>query len=199
MGIDDDVVLPLPARVAPVRHARSTLIIASIQTVRNRGLFDEYERALEPEHKDALLNAIAGTWIPLEVALAHYRACDTLGLAPEQQYINGRGTFDGARGTLLGTAVRMARGAGITPWNAFALSQRFWQRGLDGGAVGVVRVGPKDAQVTILECGLVASPYFRNGFRGLVASLIELFCVRAYVTERKAKRPSSLEMRVQWA
>jgi hypothetical protein len=199
MGIDDEVVLELPPRVSPVRHARSTLIIASIQTLRNRGLFEEYDRTVPPEHRETLLGAIAGTWIPLVAALAHYKTCDTFGLAPEQQYINGRGTFDGARGTILGTAVRMARGAGITPWNALVLSQRFWLRGLDGGGVRVLREGPKDAHVTIVECGLVQSPYFRNGFRGLTAGIMELFCTRSYVTERKARRPNSLEMRIQWA
>lgn len=188
----------MPARITPVKHVRSTLIMASIESVRKRGQFAEYERALAPAHKDALLHAIAATWLPIEAALAHYAACDALGLSPDQQYQAGRSTFEGSRGTILGTAVRMARGAGITPWNALPLIDRFWARGLDGGAVSVVRVGPKDAHVDVQQCALFVSPYFKNGLRGLFAALIELFCMRAYVTERRGTA-NSVSYRLQWA
>lgn len=173
--------------------------MASIATVRRRGVFEAYERALPAQYKEALLGAIAATWIPLEVAHAHYAACDSLGLTPEQQAQAGRGTFDGARGTILGTAVRLARGAGMTPWAACGMLQRFWDRGFDGGGVAVRRAGPKDAHVSLVQCSIVASPYFRNGLRGLLAALMELFCTRAYVTDRRPPGVDSLSFRLQWA
>jgi len=172
--------------------------MASIASVRQRGRFADYERALAPEHKETLLGAVAATWIPLDAAAAHYAACDSLGLSPEQQAQAGRSTFDGARGTILGTAVRMARGAGVTPWRALPLLQRFWDRGVDGGGVSVVRTGPKDANVQLVQCPLLPSPYFRHGLRGLLGALVELFCMRAYATERR-HGPTSVEYRVQWA
>jgi hypothetical protein len=195
---NEDVVLALPARVTPVRNVRSTLILASIESIRKRGQFDVYVAALAPEHKETLLHMIAATWLPLQVALAHYAACDTLGLTHEQAVQSGRSTFEGSRGTLLGTAVRMAKGAGITPWNLWPISQRFWDRGCDGAAVGVVRAGPKDAHITVVECPLFVSPYFRHGLRGMLAGLTELFCERAYVTERR-HRGNMVEYRAQWA
>lgn len=191
--------LAFPARIVPATHARSTLLMASIESVRKRGLFDEYERALDPQHKPALLGAIAGTWLDLEVAHAHYAACDTLGMSADQQVQVGRSTFEGARSTLLGTAVRMARGAGVTPWQHMPLFQRFWDRGFDGGGLSVTRVGPKDAHVTIVACSLLASPYFRNGLRGLAASLVELLASHAYVTEHRHATSDAVTMRVQWA
>jgi hypothetical protein len=196
---DPKVVLALPAHVPPARHARSTLILASIGTVKLRNLFAEYERALPEQYKETILGAIAATWIPIDAAVAHYTTCDTLGLSTEQQVLNGRSTFDHARGTLLGTAVRMARGAGITPWSALPMLQRFWDRGFDGGAVTVTRVGPKDAHTTLVQCPTAVSPYFRNGLRGLLAAIIELSCTKAYVTERRRATPTSLSFRVQWA
>jgi hypothetical protein len=196
---DANVVLPFPARVHPVTHARSTLMIASIATVRQKNLFPEYERALPEQYKETLLGAIAATWIPIDAALAHYTACDSLGLSTEQQVHSGRSTFDGARGTLLGTAVQVARGVGITPWNELPLLQRFWDRGFDGGGVSVVRAGPKDAHVSLVQCAVAASPYFRNGLRGLLASMMELTCSKAYVTDRRRPTATSLSFRVQWA
>ena len=190
--------LALPTKVQPARNARSTLILASITTLKKRGLFDEYVRALSDEHRDTLLQAVAATWLPLPAAAAHYAACDTLGLDAEQQASSGRSTFDESRGTILGTAVRMAKSAGMTPWQGFALLQRFWDRGFDGGGVGVTRVGPKDAHVTVVQCTLVTSPYFRHGLRGLLGALAELFCLRVYVVEKRASS-SSVTFHVQWA
>jgi hypothetical protein len=194
----EDVVLAFPSAIRPLRHVRSTLILASIESIRKSERFEEYELALPPEHRGAVLGAIAATWLPIDVALAHYSACDALGLSADQQVQAGHKTFLGARPTLLGTAVALARTAGFTPWQAFPLYQRFWERGMDGGGLSVVRVGPKDAHITIVECGLVASAYFRNGLRGLCASLTQLFCARAYVTERSHASDGTLVLRVQW-
>jgi hypothetical protein len=197
--LTDDVILAFPSPIRPMRHLRSTLIMASVASLKKAGRFEAYQQALAREHREAVLGAIAATWLPLEVALAHYAACDALGLSVEQQVQAGRGTFTGARPTLLGTAVALARTAGFTPWQAFPLYQRFWDRGCDGGGVTVVQVGPKDAHITIVQVPLMASAYFRNGLRGLCAGLTELFCQRAYVTERSHATPGTLAVRVQWA
>jgi hypothetical protein len=194
-----DVVLALPSPLKPVRHLRSTLLLSSIESVRGRGRFEDYERALAPEHKETLLRAVAATWISLDAANAHYAACDALKLSPEQQVLAGRGTFDGARDTLMGTALGMARTAGVTPWHVMPMLQRIWDRGCDGGGVTAVRAGPKDAHIDIVQCALFVSPYMRNGMRGLVAGIVELFCTRAYVTERRPYGAASVHYRVQWA
>jgi hypothetical protein len=112
-GMPLEVVLPLPRPLEPVRHLRSTLLRSSIESVRSRGRFDDYERALAPAHKETLLRAVAATWIAVDAANAHYAACDALGLSPEQQVLAGRGTFDGARDTLMGTALG-PRPVGVT-------------------------------------------------------------------------------------
>jgi hypothetical protein len=197
--MSEDVVLPFPASVRPVRGVRSTLVQASIESVRRRGRFDDYERAVPAAHKDALLRAVAGMWISLDAGKAHYAACDSLGLSSDQQVLAGRSTFDGARSTLLGTAVGLARGAGVNPWQVLPMLQRMWDRGVDGGGIMVVRTGPKDAHVDVVQCELLASPYMRNGLRGLVAAILELFCSRAYVTERRPCGAASVYYRVQWA
>jgi hypothetical protein len=147
-----------------------------------------------------LLTAVAGTWIPMDVAVSHYEACDALGLAVDQQVANGRATFDKTSGTLLGTVIRMAKEAGVTPWNVIPHYQRFWERGYDGGGLAVYRLGPKEAVMEIVQVRLLDSRYYRNAVRGLTTGLTELFARKAYISEKPgARTPGSIALRMQWA
>lgn len=173
--------------------------MSSIAVVRGSGRFDEYVAQLSPEMREPLLEAVAGTWIPMNVALAHYVACDALAFSTEQAVANGRATFDRTSGTLLGTMIRMAREAGVTPWTVFPHFQRFWERGYDGGGVSVVKTGPKEARIELVQVPLLASRYYRGALRGLVTAVVELFCRRAFLAERAGPTHSGIALRAQWA
>lgn len=192
------IVLPFPVPIVPMRSVRSTILIASIGVIRDAGKLEAYTKALAPEHRENLLGAIAGTWIPMTGALAHYAACDTLGFSVPVEQTNGGATFKQIGTTLLGTAIRLAREAGVTPWTVFPHLQRFWLRGYDGGGLQLTQTGPKTAELRVVECPLVVSRYFRNAFRGLSVGLIELFARKAYAIERE-RRSGTITLRLEWA
>jgi hypothetical protein len=196
-----EVILDFPVPCPPVRHMRSTLIVGSIAAIRAAGHFGAYEAALEPVHRDALIHSVAGIWIPIDVTRAHYRACDSLGLSPEAAATLGRSTFDRTGGTMFGTILRLAKGAGVTPWTLLPQLQRFWDRGNDGGGIRAVKLGPKEARLELIQCPLCEHPYYRHALRGLLQGVLELFCKRAYMQElpppRRAK--DSVAHRAQWA
>jgi hypothetical protein len=175
-----ETVLPFPDRIVPVRHARSTVLLGSIASIRESGRFERYAASIVPEHRDALLQAVAGTWIRVEVARSHYSACDSLGLSPEQEVDLGRGIFRRTGDTMFGTVIRLAKGAGATPWTLLPQLQRFWERGYDGGGLCVQKLGPKEARIELVQCSIVESRYFRNAVRGLVGCILQLFCTRVY-------------------
>jgi hypothetical protein len=196
----EDTILALPAPVHAMRHARSTVLLGSLAVLRAAGKFDAYAALLPGPHRDILLNMVAGSWIPVEVAFSHYEACDGLGFSADQQAANGRSVFDRTSGTLLGTMIRMAREAGVSPWTVLPHFQRYWERGYDGGGVGVFRTGPKEARLEIVHVRLVDARYYRNALRGLITGIVELFCTKAYVVERPgARAPGTMTMRLQWA
>ena len=146
------------------------------------------------------IGAVPGTWIPIEVAFAHYEVCESLGLPTERQIANGRAMFDKMRGIFLGTMVQMARESGVTPWTVCPLLQRFWERGYDGGGISVTKIGPKEARMELVQFRLGDSLYYRNALRGLLMGVLELFCQKAYVTELPRRRaPASVVVRAQWA
>lgn len=194
-----EVILAFPAHAVATRAIRSTLILGSVASLRAAGYYDAYCRALDPAHRDAILQAVAGVWLPLEAALAHYRAGDALGLSSDAIAKLGAATFERVQGTLMGTVLRMANGAGVTPWTVMPHLQRFWDRAYQGGALQVTRLGPKDAQLEVARCAFADTHYFRQAIRGLTASVLALFCQKVYVHEPAGARAAgAMALHAQW-
>src|SRR5690349_21822232 len=82
---DAQVIVPFPPTIEAVRHVRSTLILSSLAVLRERGLQGAYLAELPLAYHGAILEAVAGAWMPIDVGLAHYVACDALGLPTEVQ------------------------------------------------------------------------------------------------------------------
>lgn len=196
---ENEVILPFPARTHPVRAIRSTVIVGSFAVLRERGLFDAYAAALPAESREILVHMVAAAWIPMDLAMTHYAACDSLDLPPDTIAEMGRGVFDRIRGTLLGTTVRMARGAGVTPWTVLPHLQRFWDRAYQGGGLSVIKVGPKEARGEVVQARLCDSIYFRHALRGLLVGVLELFCQKAYVSLLPVRASASIAYQMQWA
>ncbi len=195
-----EVVLAFPTTCVPVRHARSTILLGSIAALRHAGHFERYAAALPTEHREGLLQAVAGTWIPVEVARSHYRACEALNLGSDAEVELGRAVFQRTGDTMFGTVIRLAKGAGVTPWTLLPHLQRFWERGYDGGGISVSRLGPKESRIDLAQCSLAESRYFRNAVRGLFCTVLQLFCTRAYMQETPGPRQGGcIHIRAQWA
>jgi hypothetical protein len=192
------VVLPFPAHVGPLRELRSTVIVGSITVLRAAGHFERYEASLPAEARQALLHPVAGAWVPLELGLTHYTACDALGLAPDEATAAGRAIFDRLRGTLLGTMVRMAQGVGATPWTVLPHIQRFWDRVYKGGGLQVVKTGPKEARAEAIQVRVCDSPYYRYALCGVLQGVLGLCSQKAYVSVLAERRAAGVAYRLQW-
>ncbi|MGO8997106.1 MAG: hypothetical protein ACLQVI_27640 [Polyangiaceae bacterium] len=191
----------LPREKVPTAWGvRSTLIASSIRCLRDHGLYDDYVARVDPGWRETLLEAVAGVWLPIDAGLAHYGACEALGLSSAEQVEIGREVGDRIQGTFLASMVRAAKGAGMTPWNALPFTGKLYERLFEGGGVRVVKVGPKEARCAVTANPLVGLGYFRNGFRGLYQVAIELFCAKAYVTDvPKSSSGMACEFKIAWA
>ena len=200
MPVQEEIFVPFPAPTLPLRHMRSTVLLGSIDVIRESPHWDDYVRALEAPYRETLLTTVAASWVPISTAAAHYRACDLLALSVEEQVANGRKTFARAGGVIFGTVMKMAKEVGVTPWTLMAQFPRFWARSYDGGGVQVRKVGPKEAYVDVIRAPLFESRYHRNAVRGVIVSSIDLFCTKGYMTQRLgATIPDGVAYRVQWA
>lgn len=199
---EGEVFLPLPAprsKLAPTSQFRSTWIVSSQNALRHRGLFDQYLSLLPAQHRETLAIAIVGAWMNIDVARAHYEACDALSLPASEQLEIGKTVSRYLDNTLLATAIRLARTTGATVWTPLSQLHRLWDRMFVGGGVCVFKAGPKEARIEFHECTLAPISYFRSGLRGVLLGVGEHFTTKVYVNEiPRVSSGTSVVFRASW-
>jgi hypothetical protein len=203
-GSGTEVFVPFrapPQKLGVCARVRTTLIVSSLQSLRKRDLFPRYMELLPDEHHTTVRSMIAGQWVPMRVAEAHYDACDALGIDRREVNAIGREVGDRIEGTFLATMVRMAGSVGATPWTAISYVDRLYDRVFaGGGGAGVYKLGPKDAEFHFVGVPLCRIPYFRSAMAGVVEVGVELFCSKAYAKEvPDASPPMGAVLHVAWA
>lgn len=198
-----ELLVPFPdeeAILGVATEVRSTLIASSITSLRRNGHFERYEPQLAEEHREVVLSAVAGVWLPMAAARAHYLACETLGLSTHEQLKIGAEVSHKIHQTLLGVVVRMARQAGVTPWPLLSRGNQMYGRLFrGGGGLRVLRCGPKEARADLTGIPLLAIPYFRHALRGIYLGAVSLFCMQAYAHEiPRESTATRIALRVSW-
>jgi hypothetical protein len=188
------------SRVPLASHFRSTWLSSSLNALRERNHFDRYLALLAPADRATILESVAGVWLPIDVGLTHYRACDALDLGKRESWEIGVEVTRKVHGTSLALAFRLAKQAGVTPWTIFAQMPRLWERIWRGGGIAVHKHGPKEAIIEAIQWPVAGIPYVRQTMPAVVHGVVELFCAKVYVTEvPRLMSQTSLGFRVQWA
>lgn len=185
-------------QIAPADGYRSTWLMSSMQALRDRGHLDAYFKQLDRSLHETMQGLVIGVWVPITLARAHYEACDRLHLGANEQIALGRAVSDRAQGAMLGTVVRMAKGAGVTPWTVLPQYRRLFERGMRGGGISVVKLGPKEARIDIVACELFEVPYFRVAFRGILQGIAGLFCRVSFIHDVPTTISTDASYRFQW-
>lgn len=204
MASTEEIVIPLRAssvsEVAVCTAIRSTLVSASLLSLRERGLAEAYFQHLPPELHLTVQTIVAGSWVPIDVAAAHYRAVEGIGLTATEQVAIGGAVGERVQASLLGVIFRLAKGSGATPWTALGMYPKLRERIFLGSDTRIVRLGPKDARVENYGVSLATIPYFRNAWRGMAMAGLGLFCRRVLATELPSPRPAdAFVYKVSWA
>ncbi|HEX3597938.1 MAG TPA: hypothetical protein VHU80_22670 [Polyangiaceae bacterium] len=180
-------------------HIRSTLIMSSRKTLREANLFEEYEALLSVSHQRELVETAAPRWLPLEVGLAHYQACEGLNLPPNRVVELAQGVGMQRKGTFLGVAVGLASGLGVTPWTALGQAERIWQRAWRGGAIRAHKLGDQEARLEVVGWPCARIGYCRHALRGLMLGVTGLLSSQAFVHEVYGlQRDSAVAYRLTW-
>src|SRR4051794_26985523 len=89
-------------------QVRSTWLTSSLRALRERKCLDRYYELLPGEHHDTMRSLVAGSWIPMQLAIIHYEACDKLKLATDDIMDIGRDVTRFAHRTSYSLALRLA-------------------------------------------------------------------------------------------
>ena len=181
-------------------RVRSTLLCSGQSELRKRGYFERYVAHLPPPSRDVITSLVAGVWLPISVGMDHFAACDALALTPTEAFDIGAASGRRIQQSILSTLVRLATGAGATPWTVLDTTyERLWQRIFTGGRLVIRKLGPKDATIAFHDVQPARFTYFRNAFRGANHAGLALFASTVYVRELPARTTdTSLEIRVAW-
>ena len=202
----EEVFLPFPgghARrdlVPGTSHVKGTWLGSEMHSLQIGGHLEAYMQRLAPDHRDTMRHSVARDWHPVSVLHAHYQACDGLGFTTAEMLAFGETSARHAQGTVLALTARIAASTAATPWTMLAQLQRFWDRFMRGGGVGVWRLGPKEARVEVVGFPGCAYRFGATGTRGVVQSALSLFCTRLHATEIPAlASPTCMGIRLAWA
>jgi hypothetical protein len=199
----EQVIVPYPDTLAkePIATAcRSTLLFTSLQAIKRHGYYDRYVQALSPRHLDTILSSAAGVWLPIDVGIAHYAACDSLDIPLDEQLAIGGEVVRAMQKTFLGGVLKSASsGIGISPITGLEKFTTLRSRSVQGGGARLVRLGPKDVRIDFVGERFAEVRYFRVAYRGFIQAGCEFFSRRAVVAELEAFRsPTTLGYRIAW-
>lgn len=190
--------VPLPASPSPVTAVRGTLLGGSLRTMQQLGLREAYFEQLPSQHHEAVMALVPMSWIPTDVAMAHYRAMDALVSDPKEQRASGHFVGERVQRSYLHTLVRALQATGlVTPPRLLERMPTIWGRMFRGGAVSISQVGPKDLRVRTVGLPLFSVPYFREGWEGVWESGLSLVTRKIYV-RRLGRSDDSLDMTLAW-
>jgi len=199
-ALEPVVALRAPRDKIPMAtEVRSTWIASSVMSLKEHGYYDAYVKKLPARYLEQV-QSMAGGWLPVDVAIAHYEAAGELDLTSTQIWEVSVAVTQRVHKSSIAFALLMAREAGVSPWTIYRQLDKLWERVWRGGAVAVYKVGPKEARVDVVRWPLAELRYIRLAMPAVLHGLTELFCKKAYVTEiPRACFDDNLAFKIAWA
>jgi hypothetical protein len=200
MTDDPSILVPTPLKPTRATAVRGTVLMASQEALKKGGYFDRYASNLEDAYRTKLLGEIVpNTWLGIDQAMAHYRACEALHLDAAVIQEMGTAVGDRINSVFVKTLIHLASGT-IQPWFAWQLAPRVWARAWKGSAVGVRKLGPTEARVDVVGFPCASIPYVRVSLAAFFAKNTQLLCKSAVARQvRPIQDPSeSASYTVSW-
>jgi len=181
-------------------RVRGSLVVSSLQALRELGHFERYRALLPAARRDQLLSCPPNCWLPLEVAELHYAACDGLALSEAATRAVGEAVSQRIMGTFLGTMMRSGRSVDAlpSPWIPLRQYGRICDRLLDGGSHVVTALGPKEALIETSGMSLLRFRYVHNAMLGIASGAAGLFAKRCTTSELPSADPEQIRISLHW-
>ena len=158
-----EILIPHDEDFQPLMAVRNTVLQASLGELREAGYFERYASNIAPSVLQELSSNLAPSWVPIELADAHYEACDRMGLNAEELQRIGHAVGVRVRQTSIVVADNRTSNAPVDVWTIVGQLHRVWKRVYQGGSVQIVKIGPREELIELRGHSLYRHPYFRFG------------------------------------
>lgn len=159
-----EIIIPHDRAAGPLRAVRNVLLQSSLAELRALGHYERYATLIDRKTLAQLVEAsLAPGWIAVELAHAHYDACDRLELTDEQLSAIGDRVGERVQAALLVSLAKKVREPGFDLWSEIGPLSRMWARVFDGGSVQTSKLGPCDELVEERGFSLFRYDYYRAG------------------------------------
>lgn len=159
----------------PVTAVKNVLLQASLARLKETGLYPRYAAIVAPGVPEQIESNLAMSWMPVEVAVAHYGACESMVLDAEQVTDVGTGVGERVKETQLVTSSKKTREEDTSNWDNMGSLYRIWARSFQGGSVQIVKLGAKDMLLEQRGFVLTQYRYYRQAQLAVLRSSFEAF------------------------
>lgn len=186
----------------PLVAVRRMLVHSSIAELKQFGLYERYVAVIEPDALEQILELIGPGWMPIELALKHYGACDRLGLTQEEIHAAGLRAGDKMSAALLvgGAQGTAASGTDRSPWEVIGAFSRMGRRIHEGGSAQYVKLAYNRLQIEHEGNVLFSLDYYRVAHAGFLKQSFDNLGMDITSCTFTAYRPdkAQIEYRLTW-
>lgn len=156
-----EIIIPHAADARPVTAVKHVALTMSLTQLQESGYYERYVQQVDPEVLKQLHSGLAMAWTPVELALAHYQACENMMLTNEQLAALGKGVGTRISETTLVVSPKSREG-GADLWKELDSVHRMWARLNQGGSAQVTRLGPNEMLLELRGFKLPRFRYYRQ-------------------------------------
>lgn len=196
-----EILIPHDREFQPVMAVRNTVLQASLGELREAGYYERYASNIDPTMLRELSSNLAPSWVPIDLADAHYAACDGMCLNAEELHRLGQAVGVRVRQTSIVVASDTTANGPVDVWTIVGQLHRVWKRLYLGGSVQIVKLGPREELIELRGHTLYRHSYFRHGSLAAITAAHEAVGARIEMNRivRYDARTHEIVFHMAWA
>ncbi len=157
-----EILIPHTPTALPLSAVRNVFIQSSLAGLKANGYYERYAKLMDPGVLSQLQSSLGPGWVPVELATAHYEACDGLMLSAQELNEIGGQVGHRLQESVLVTSAKRARDADFDMWDVMLALHRMWGRLYQGVSVQVVKLGAREKLIETRGLSLFRFHYYRQ-------------------------------------
>lgn len=164
-----EIIVPHDLSRGPLVAVRRMLVHSSIAELGAFGFYDRYSQIVDPNSLNRIRELIGPGWMPVELALEHYSACDRLQLSDKAILEAGTRAGDKMGSALLVAGAQpQVESKDRSPWPLLHAFARMGRRIYDGASAQYVKTASNCLRIEYLSNPLFAFHYYRVAHCGFL-------------------------------